>query len=65
MRTFKEHKIEGKTFEQSVQEFAVLGYKSYRNIVNLFVKSLNKKPNKKSFLKAAEKHDTSVLCDMT
>jgi len=60
MRTFKEHKIEGKTFEQSVQEFAVLGYKSYRNIVNLFVKSLNKKPNKKSFLKAAEKHDTSV-----
>ena len=60
MRTFKEHKIEGKTFEQLVQESALLGSKSYRNIVNLFVKSLNKKLNKKSLFKAAEQHDKSV-----
>jgi transposase InsO family protein len=60
MRTFKDHEIEGKTFEQSVQESVLLGSKSYRSIVNLFVKSLNRKPNKKSLLKAAEKHDKSV-----
>ena len=60
MRTFKEHLIDGKTIEQFVQESALLGSKSYRNIVNLFVQSLNKKPNKKSLLKSAEKHDKSV-----
>lgn len=60
MRTFKEHKIEGKTFEQLVQESALLGSKSYRNIVNLFVKSLNKKPNRKSLFKAPDRHDKSV-----
>lgn len=60
MRTFKNHIIEGKTFEQSIQEAFISGVRSYRNIVNLFVKSLNRKPNKKSLLKPAEKHDKSV-----
>lgn len=60
MRTFKKHEIEGKTFEQSVQESALLGSKSFKSIVNLFTKSLNAKSNKKSLLKAAEKHDKSV-----
>jgi len=51
MRTFKEHEIEGKPFEDLVQEVSVSRFKSYINIVKLFIKSLNGKPNKKSLYK--------------
>ena len=60
MRTFKEHKIEGKTFEQSIQEEFLLGVKSHKSTVNIYVKSLNKKPNRKSPVKGPESHDLDV-----
>ena len=61
MRTFQEHQVNGKTFEQTIQESLILGSKSYRNITNLFIKSLNKRPNRKTLLKSPDRHDTDVL----
>ena len=64
MRTFKEHKINGKIIEQAIQEVAHLKLKatpaSYRSIVNNYVKSLNQKPNRKSILKEPQRHDRDV-----
>lgn len=57
MKTFKEHQINGKVVEQTLQEAFLSGLKSYRNIVNIFVKSVNNKPNKKSFLKSPKRQD--------
>lgn len=39
MRTFKEHQVNGKTYEQVIQESLILGSKSYRSITNLFIKN--------------------------
>jgi integrase/transposase InsO family protein len=60
MRTLKEHKIDNKTLEQVSQEALLSGGRSYGNIVKLFIKSLNQKPNKKSFLKEPDRHDKDV-----
>lgn len=64
MRTFKEHKINGKIIEQSIHEAIISntspGSKSYRNIVNNYIVSLNQKPNRKSFYKSPERHDIDV-----
>ena len=60
MRTFKEHRINGKTIEQSTQEAILSGSKSYRSIVELYTESLNQKPNKKSFIKSPDRHDKDV-----
>ena len=61
MRTFKEHKVGGKTFEQVIQESIISGEKPYRMILNIFIQSLNKRPNRKTFLKSPDKHDKDVL----
>lgn len=37
MRTFKEHQVGGKTFEQFIQESVVSREKSYRSILNIFI----------------------------
>jgi transposase InsO family protein len=65
MRTFKEHKVNGKIFEQIVQESFLSGSKSYRRTVNIFIKSVNNRPNKKSLLKSPERHDTDVIVAST
>ena len=46
MRTFKEHKINGKIIEQSIQEAIILN-KRPRSILNKYIISLNQKPNNK------------------
>ena len=61
MRTFKKHQVGGKTFEQATQESIISGEKSYRMILNIFIQSLNRRPNKKTFLKSPDKHDKDVL----
>jgi integrase/recombinase XerD len=66
MRTFKEHKIEGKTIEQALQEIVLTSNnananaKIFRSILNKFFKSLNRTPNNKSLIKNPEKHDKDV-----
>jgi integrase/transposase InsO family protein len=64
MRTFKGHQIDGKIIEQAIQETILLDTisesKSYRTIVNSYVESINKKPNRKSFLKGPERYDMDV-----
>ena len=59
MRTLKEHQIDGKILEQACQEAVLVG-ESCRNILNLYIKSLNQKPNRKSKPKGPERHDTDV-----
>ena len=61
MRTFKEHKINGKIIEQSIQEAFLLEAKSYRKIISTYVHSLNKKPNKKSLLKSPHRYDNESI----
>ena len=46
MRTFKEHRMNGRIIEQEAQEAIILnslnsGSKKYSNIVNNYIKSLN------------------------
>lgn len=59
MRTFKEHKIEGKTFQEELFHQIEINarFRGYRKIFNLYVKSLNLKPNSKSQDKSPEQHD--------
>ena len=61
MRTFKEHQVSGKTFEQSTQESLISGAKSYKSILNVFTQSLNKRPNRKTLLKSPERYDNDIL----
>jgi integrase len=60
MRTFKEHQVGGKTFEQVTQESIISGEKPYRRILNIFIQSLNRRPNKKTLLKSPDKHDKDI-----
>ena len=60
MRTFKNHQVNGKIFEKAIQESLISGSKSYRSITNLFIKSLNKRPNRKTLFKSPERHDNDV-----
>lgn len=48
------------TLEQAMQESLLSGAKSYRSMLNLYVKSLNKRPNRKSLLKSPYRHDNDV-----
>jgi integrase len=59
MRTFKEHKINDKTFQEELFHQIEINsqFKGYRRIFNLYVKNLNLKPNTKSQEKSPEKHD--------
>ena len=59
MRTFKEHKINNKTFQQELFHQIEVNskFKGYRKIFNLYVKDLNLKPNIKTNQKAPERHD--------
>lgn len=59
MRTFKEHKINNKTFQEELFNQIEINskFKGYRKIFNLYVRSLNLKPNKKSFKKSPNKQD--------
>ena len=59
MRTFKEHKIDGRTFQEELfyQLENNSKFRGYRKIFNLYVKSLNLKPNKKSQKKSPDQYD--------
>ena len=50
IRTFKEHVVNGKSFEEEVysQMLVNMNFKEYRKIFNLYINSLNFRPNKKS-----------------
>lgn len=61
MRTFKKHQGSVKTFKQSIQESIISGAKSYRSILNIFIQSLNKKPNRKTLPKSPDRHNNDVL----
>lgn len=60
MRTFKEHQVNGKTFEHATQEFLMSGSKSYKSILNIYMQSLNLRPNRKTIFKSPERHDNDV-----
>ena len=55
----KEHKINDRTLQEEFFHQIEINskFKSYRKVFNLYVRSLNLKPNKKSFLKSPEQHD--------
>lgn len=59
MKTFKEHKLEGKTIQEYlIDSFAQNpNFKNSRAILDKFVKSLNEKQNKKSQKTSPESHD--------
>ncbi len=59
MRTFKEHKINDKTFQEELFYRIEINskFKGYRRIFNLYVRSLKIKPNKKSHKKSPEQKD--------
>ena len=62
MRTFKEHRINGRIIEQEIQEAVIMnrGNRKFSSIINKYIKSLNKKPNRKSYNLSPEKHDKNV-----
>ena len=57
--TFKEHKINNKTFQEELFYQIEINskFKGYRKIFYLYVRSLNLKPNKKSSKKSPEQKD--------
>jgi hypothetical protein len=59
MKTFKEHRIEDVTIEELLTRCAIENpnFRNSRSILNQYVKSLNEKPNKKSFKLSPERHD--------
>jgi hypothetical protein len=62
MRTFKEHKINDKTFQQELFYQIEINskFKGYRRVFNLFTKNVNFKPNRKSGNKSPNKYDTDA-----
>jgi transposase InsO family protein len=58
MRTFKEHKINDRTFQEELfyQIKVNSKFQGYRKVFNEYVKSLNLKPNRKSNSRAPERH---------
>jgi transposase InsO family protein len=62
MRIFKEHKINGRTFQQELFYQIEINskFKGYRKVFNLFVKNINFKPNSKSGNKSPKKYDTDA-----
>lgn len=63
MRTVKQHRIHNTTLEERLStEIAINSrFNSYRACLNEYVKSVNKKPNKKSSFKGPESHNRDVL----
>jgi len=61
MRTFKEHKIDGKTFQEELyfQTENNTNFRGFHKLFNTYVKSLNLKPNKKPYNKPPEQHDNA------
>lgn len=61
MRTFKEHKIYKTTIQERLSNNLAIepNFKSYKAVLNEYVKSLNSKPNKKSKT-VPQKNDTDV-----
>lgn len=59
IRTFKEHKIDDKTFQEELLSQLEMNskFKGYRKIFNRYVKNLDLKPNTKSKMKSPEQHD--------
>ena len=59
MRTFKEHEISKKTFQEELFYQIEINskFKGYRKVFNLYVRNINKKPNKKSKSKSPEQSD--------
>ena len=61
IRTFKEHQINVKTFQQATQESIISGSKSYKSILNIYIQSLNTRPNRKTIFKSPDRHDSNIL----
>ena len=59
--TFKEQKINNKTFQQELFHQIEINsrFRGYRRIFNLYVKDLDLKPNSKSKITSLERHDTN------
>lgn len=57
MRTFKNHVIDGRIVEQALHENILAGSKTPRSVINIYIKSVNLRPNRKSLLKPPERHD--------
>ena len=59
IRTFKEHKINDRTFQKELFYQIEINskFRRSRKVFNEYVKSINFKPNKKSNFKSPEKHD--------
>jgi len=59
IRTLKDHKINDRTLQEKFfhQNEINSKIKGYRKVFNLYIRSLNFKPNKKSFPKSPEQHD--------
>lgn len=62
IRTFKEHKIKGKTFQNELlyQMDQNANFRGYRRIFNLYIKSLDLKPNKKKGFKTPHTRDSGA-----
>lgn len=62
MWTFKEHKINNKTFQQELFHQIEINsrFREYRRIFNLYVKHLDLKPNTNSKIPSPEQHDTDA-----
>ena len=62
MRTFKEHKNNGRTFQEELFYQIEINskFKGYRKVFNLYVKNINIKPNTKSGNKSPDKYDTDA-----
>ena len=59
IRTFKEHKIKGLTFQEQVSSQIEQNpkFRGYRNIFKLYLRSLDLKPNKKSGIRTPQSYD--------
>ena len=62
IRTFKEHKINNKTFQQELFHQIEINskFRGYRKIFNFYVKDLDLKPNTKSKIMSPERLDTDA-----
>jgi hypothetical protein len=60
MRTFKEHVINKKTFQEELFYQIEINskFKGYRKFFNLYVRDINRKPNKKSKSKSPKQSDS-------
>ena len=66
MRTFQEHKVDRITIEEELLSTMTLNAKfnSYRSYFNLYIKSLNGIPNKKSFIRPERDDKGSTIASM-